>query len=145
MIANLKLGARLGLGFGLVLALLVGITGLAIASLSTLHQGTRRSSKTATRRSCWPMTCSCISENASAMRNLLLLDDHQKLSEEIARIDKGEAAIGEDLGKLQARLSSEQGRKSFAEIWPCAPATARASNASCNWPPPAPPWMPPSC
>ncbi|HZG21003.1 MAG TPA: methyl-accepting chemotaxis protein [Herbaspirillum sp.] len=117
MIANLKLGARLGLGFGLVLALLAGITGLAIASLSTLHQGTRQIVEDR-----YPQVLLAndvllrISENASAMRNLLLLDDHQKLIEEIARIDKGEAAIGEDLGKLQARLSSEQGRKSFAEI-----------------------------
>ena len=117
MIANLKLGARLGLGFGLVLALLAGITGLAIASLSTLHQGTRQIVEDR-----YPQVLLAndvllrISENASAMRNLLLLDDHQKLTEEIARIDKGEAAIGEDLGKLQARLSSEQGRKSFAEI-----------------------------
>nr|WP_198979857.1 methyl-accepting chemotaxis protein [Herbaspirillum sp. ASV7] len=117
MIANLKLGARLGLGFGLVLALLAGITGLAIASLSTLHQGTRQIVEDR-----YPQVLLAndvllrISENASAMRNLLLLDDHQKLSEEIARIDKGEAAIGEDLGKLQARLSSEQGRKSFNEI-----------------------------
>ncbi|MBV8624150.1 MAG: MCP four helix bundle domain-containing protein [Herbaspirillum sp.] len=117
MIANLKLGARLGLGFGLVLALLAGITGLAIASLSTLHQGTRQIVEDR-----YPQVLLAndvllrISENASAMRNLLLLDDHQKLTEEIARIDKGETAIGEDLGKLQARLSSEQGRKSFAEI-----------------------------
>ncbi|MBG7619829.1 MCP four helix bundle domain-containing protein [Herbaspirillum sp. AP02] len=117
MIANLKLGARLGLGFGLVLALLAGITGLAIASLSTLHQGTRQIVEDR-----YPQVLLAndvllrISENASAMRNLLLLDDHQKLIEEIARIDKGEAAIGGDLGKLQARLSSEQGRKSFAEI-----------------------------
>ncbi len=117
MIANLKLGARLGLGFGLVLVLLAGITGLAIASLSTLHQGTRQIVEDR-----YPQVLLAndvllrISENASAMRNLLLLDDHQKLIEEIARIDKGEAAIGEDLGKLQARLSSEQGRKSFAEI-----------------------------
>jgi hypothetical protein len=42
MIANLKLGARLGLGFGLVLALLAGITALGIDSLNTLHQGTQR-------------------------------------------------------------------------------------------------------
>jgi methyl-accepting chemotaxis protein len=117
MIANLKLGARLGLGFGLVLALLVGITWLAIASLSTLHHGTRQIVEDR-----YPQVLLAndvllrISENASAMRNLLLLDDHQKLVEEIARIDKGEVAIGDDLGKLQARLSSEQGRKSFAEI-----------------------------
>ncbi len=117
MIANLKLGARLGLGFGLVLALLVGITWLTIASLSTLHHGTRQIVEDR-----YPQVLLAndvllrISENASAMRNLLLLDDHQKLVEEIARIDKGEVAIGDDLGKLQARLSSEQGRKSFAEI-----------------------------
>ncbi|WP_017454075.1 methyl-accepting chemotaxis protein [Herbaspirillum rubrisubalbicans] len=117
MIANLKLGARLGLGFGLVLTLLAGITALAIASLSTLHQGTRQIVEDR-----YPQVLLAndvllrISENASAMRNLLLLDDHQQLTEEVALIAKGEAAIGEDLSRLQARLSSEQGRKSFAEI-----------------------------
>ncbi|NUT60649.1 methyl-accepting chemotaxis protein [Herbaspirillum sp. C9C3] len=117
MIAQLKLGARLALGFGLVLALLAGITALAIASLSTLHQDTRRIVEDR-----YPQVLLAndvllrISENASAMRNLLLLDDHQKLTEEIARIASGEAAITATLDQLQARLSSEQGRKSFAEI-----------------------------
>lgn len=35
MLAHVKLGTRLSLGFGLVLALLTGITVLAIASLFT--------------------------------------------------------------------------------------------------------------
>nr|WP_034338493.1 methyl-accepting chemotaxis protein [Herbaspirillum sp. B39] len=117
MLAHLKLGTRLSLGFGLVLALLTGITVLAIASLFTLHQDTRRIVEDR-----YPQVLLAndvllrISENASAMRNLLLLDDHQKLTEEIARIAKGEAAITATLDQLQARLSSEQGRKSFADI-----------------------------
>ncbi len=117
MPAHLKLGTRLSLGFGLVLALLTGITVLAIASLFTLHQDTRRIVEDR-----YPQVLLAndvllrISENASAMRNLLLLDDHQKLTEEIARIAKGETAITATLDQLQARLSSEQGRKSFAEI-----------------------------
>ena len=117
MIANLKLGARLGLGFGLVLALLAGITALGIGSLNTLHQGTQRIVKDR-----YPQVLLAndvllkISENASLMRNLLLIDDHAKLMEEIKLIGEGEKAITDDLGKLQERLSSEQGRKSFAEI-----------------------------
>ncbi|MBO9537709.1 methyl-accepting chemotaxis protein [Herbaspirillum sp.] len=117
MIANLKLGARLGLGFGLVLALLAGVTALGIGSLDTLHQGTQRIVKDR-----YPQVLLAndvllkISENASTMRNLLLLDDHARLLEEIRLVDEGEKAITDDLGKLQERLSSDQGRKSFAEI-----------------------------
>ncbi|OWY28129.1 methyl-accepting chemotaxis protein [Herbaspirillum robiniae] len=117
MIANLKLGARLGLGFGLVLALLAGITALGIESLNTLHQGTQRIVKDR-----YPQVLLAndvllkISENASSMRNLLLIDDHAKLLDEIRLIGEGEKVISDDLGKLQERLSSDQGRKSFAEI-----------------------------
>ena len=117
MMAQFKLGARLGLGFGLVLALLVGITVLAIGSLNTLHEGTRRIVDDR-----YPQVLLAndvllrISENGSAMRNLLLVDDRDAVMQQVALINDGEKAIGVALGELQRRLSSEQGRKSFDEI-----------------------------
>jgi methyl-accepting chemotaxis protein len=101
----------------LVLALLAGIAVLAIASLGTLNEGTQRIVKDR-----YPQVLLAndvllnISENASAMRNLLLIDDHEKLKQEIALIGRGEDQITANLDKLKARLSSEQGRKSFDEI-----------------------------
>src|SRR5947208_7183213 len=41
-ISNMKIGARLGMGFGIVLLLLLGITGMGLISLGQLHDGTDR-------------------------------------------------------------------------------------------------------
>ncbi len=117
MIAKIKLGTRLGLGFGLVVALLVGITALGIQSLATLHDGTQLIVKNR-----YPQVVIAndivlqISENAIAMRNILLIDDRDSLLQEIKRIEDGEKQIAADFNRLQQMLSSDMGRKSFAEI-----------------------------
>src|SRR5450830_50303 len=114
---KLKLGARLGLAFGLVVLLLIGITGLAIQSLGALHDGTELIVKNR-----YPQVIVAndivlqISENAIAMRNILLIDDHDSLLKEIHRIEEGEKSIDASLHTLQQMLSSEMGRKSYGEI-----------------------------
>src|SRR5450830_508704 len=114
---KLKLGNRLALGFGLVVVLLVAITGLAIQSLGVLHAGTELIVKNR-----YPQVVVAndivlqISENAIAMRNILLVDDHETLLKEIQRIEDGEKSIDSNFLKLQQMLSSDMGRKSFQEI-----------------------------
>jgi len=114
---NLKLGTRLGLAFGLVVLLLIGITGLGIQSLGALHDGTQLIVKNR-----YPQVVVAndivlqISDNAIAMRNILLIDDHDALLKEIQRIEDGEKGINANLITLQQMLSSDMGRKSFGEI-----------------------------
>ena len=114
---KLKLGTRLGLAFGLVVLLLIGITGLAIQSLGALHDGTELIVKNR-----YPQVIVAndivlqISENAIAMRNILLIDDHDSLLKEIRRIEEGEKNIDASLHLLQQMLSSDMGRKSYGEI-----------------------------
>ncbi|WP_034300259.1 methyl-accepting chemotaxis protein [Herbaspirillum sp. RV1423] len=114
---KLKLGTRLGLGFGLVVLLLIGITGLAIQSLGALHDGTQLIVKNR-----YPQVVIAndvvlqISENAIAMRNILLIDDRDALQKEIRRIEDGEKNIDANLDKLRQMLSSDMGRKSYGEI-----------------------------
>jgi methyl-accepting chemotaxis protein len=117
MIRTLKIGGRLRLGFGIVMLLLIGITALGVQSLQSLHAGTERIVKDR-----YPQVVLAnrivlrISENATAMRNVLLIDDHQKLLQEIARIDSGEKAIDTDFSSLKGMLSSDMGRASFADM-----------------------------
>jgi len=114
---NLKLGTRLGLAFGLVVLLLIGITGLGIQSLGALHDGTQLIVKNR-----YPQVVVAndivlqISDNAIAMRNILLIDDHDALLKEIQRIEDGEKGINANLVTLQQMLSSDMGRKSYGEI-----------------------------
>ena len=117
MIAKLKIGGRLRLGFGIVMLLLAGITLLGVQSLWVLHQGTETIVKDR-----YPQVVLAneivlgISEDATAMRNVLLIDDHQKLLAEIARIDAGEKRISANFALLKAMLSSDMGRASFSEM-----------------------------
>ncbi len=114
---KLKLGTRLGLAFGLVVLLLVGITGLGIQSLGALHDGTQLIVKNR-----YPQVVVAndivlqISDNAIAMRNILLIDDHEALLKEIQRIEDGEKGIDASLATLRQMLSSDMGRKSYGEI-----------------------------
>ena len=114
---KLKLGTRLGLAFGLVVLLLIGITGLGIQSLGALHDGTQLIVKNR-----YPQVVVAndivlqISDNAIAMRNILLIDDHEALLKEIQRIEDGEKGINASLATLQQMLSSDMGRKSYGEI-----------------------------
>jgi len=114
---KLKLGTRLGLAFGLVVLLLIGITGLGIQSLGALHDGTQLIVKNR-----YPQVVVAndivlqISDNAIAMRNILLIDDHDALLKEIQRIEDGEKGINASLATLQQMLSSDMGRKSYGEI-----------------------------
>jgi methyl-accepting chemotaxis protein len=117
MIANLKIGTRLALGFGLLLALLGGVAALAVSSLGALAGTTEVIVKDR-----YPQVVLAtgillqVSENATAMRNMLLVDDRDKLNAEIGAIQNGEKSIADKLAKLEALLSSEGGRKAHQDI-----------------------------
>jgi methyl-accepting chemotaxis protein len=117
MFANLKISTRLAAAFGAIVVLLVIVSLVAIQSFSALNGTTEF-----IVRKLYPQSILTIdilgqvNENAAAMRNMLLLDDREKLNAEIKTINDGEKAISDNFGKLESMLSSEVGRKSFQEI-----------------------------
>jgi methyl-accepting chemotaxis protein len=117
MFANLKISTRLAAAFGAIVALLVVVSLVAIQSFGALNGTTEF-----IVRKLYPQSILTIdilgqvNENAAAMRNMLLLDDREKLNAEIKTINDGEKAISDNFGKLESMLSSAVGRKSFQEI-----------------------------
>ncbi|KQV90571.1 chemotaxis protein [Massilia sp. Root351] len=117
MFANLKIGNRLAAGFGIIIALLGGIVLVAVQSLASLNQAT--SQIVDDRYPQVVLTTSLllqVNENAISMRNMLLADNPDMLKAETASIAAGEQAIAEGLNKLQGMLSSEAGRKAYADM-----------------------------
>jgi methyl-accepting chemotaxis protein len=114
MFTNLKVGKRLALGFGLLLALLVGVAALGVTSLSALSGSTERIVKER-----YPQVVLATGillqakENEIAMRNMLLLDDHAKLDAEIAAFNAGEKHIDAQLARLAALLVNDAGRQAY--------------------------------
>ncbi|MBB3219589.1 methyl-accepting chemotaxis protein [Pseudoduganella umbonata] len=113
MPVRLKIGARLAIAFGLVILLLGGTVAVALQSVAALNGATRQIVEDR-----YPQVVLAnqlvhqLNENAVAMRNLLLAGGRR----EIDAIAAGNAAIDDRLRQLEARLSSEAGRKAYRDI-----------------------------
>ncbi len=117
MFKNMKIGTRLGLGFGLVLALLGMVAFIGITRMAGLNQAIDR-----VVLDRWPKTVQAnstidlINEQSRVLRNIILLDDPVEMKAEFGRIGESRKAIGELLGKLEASITSEVGKKHMQAI-----------------------------
>ena len=116
-IANLKVGARLGVGFGLVLLLLVVITVIGISRLGYLDEGTSsivkdRIPKVLLGQSIY----NDINLIAGAIRNTVLVSDATAMAKEQARIQEARKDISEKLSKMEKMLVTERGRELFKVV-----------------------------
>ncbi|HJV74084.1 MAG TPA: methyl-accepting chemotaxis protein [Noviherbaspirillum sp.] len=115
--ANLKVGTRLTVGFGMVVLLLIGITILGITRLSALDQATNlivedRYPKVAMAN----RVLEGINETAIRMRNLLVVADPEKAKAELDEIVKTRALVEKDLADLDRLLTTQKGREIFNAI-----------------------------
>ena len=115
--ANFKIGHRLASAFGVVVLLLVTITGLSILRLTTLHQSADliindRYPKIAMAN----RVLNDINLIAVAMRNSIILDDAEKIKSELDTIPAARQNIDKNLAQLDKFLSTERGRAIFKEI-----------------------------
>ena len=115
--ANFKIGHRLASAFGIVVLLLITITGLSILRLTTLHQSADliindRYPKIAMANH----VLNDINLIAIAMRNSIILDDAEKIKSELDTIPSARQNIDKNLDQLDKFLSTERGRAIFKEI-----------------------------
>ncbi len=128
MLTNLKIGTRLALGFGIILALLLLVAGIGLSRMGAVDGNMEQ---IVTHYSAQDKMVRDMADQVLAlsreMRTVLLLNneaDQQTTREAIA---KARAAYDETSKKLEASQASQRGKDLFAEI-EAAKAKARASN-----------------
>jgi methyl-accepting chemotaxis protein len=114
---NLKIGARLGLAFGFVLALMAVIVVIAVTRLSVLNTGTDHLIHEA-----YPKVVVAyeieghLNEVARATRNMLLLTDEAGIKSEVEKIAVSRNRVSEGMEKLEKTISSDQGKTLLAAL-----------------------------
>ena len=117
MFKNMKIGTRLGLGFGLVLILLGLVAFIGITRMAGLNDSI---DKVVSDR--WPKTVQAnniidlVNEQARVIRNVIILDDPAEMKKEYARIGEARKKITEYVEKLDASITSEAGKKLMQAI-----------------------------
>uniref|UniRef100_Q47GY2 Histidine kinase, HAMP region:Bacterial chemotaxis sensory transducer n=1 Tax=Dechloromonas aromatica (strain RCB) TaxID=159087 RepID=Q47GY2_DECAR len=116
MFKNLKIGTRLGLGFGFVLILLTAISVISYTRLGTLNESINDmvSDK-------FPKTVIAndivnnINLVARAIRNAALVKRPEDVSKELDRVADARKKITESFAKLEKLILSEEGKKTLAK------------------------------
>jgi methyl-accepting chemotaxis protein len=117
MFKNMKIGLRLGLGFGLVLVMLC-----VIAFIGTTRLGHLNESMEKIVHDRYPKIMEAneaakhLNVQARSMRNVLLMNDKAQIEREIARIDASRRMVGEQIGKLEKAITSPKGRELLKAI-----------------------------
>ncbi|WBS01715.1 methyl-accepting chemotaxis protein [Pseudoduganella sp. SL102] len=117
MFRNLKVSARLALGFGvvgilLVATILLGIRSLASVSANVDELVTDKYPKVVLAYDLIDYT----NEVAVSMRNIVIFDDQSVAQRELAAIENSRRSSRENLAKLQKLVASESGRRSLQEV-----------------------------
>jgi methyl-accepting chemotaxis protein len=116
MFKNLKIGVRLGIGFGLMILLLVIISVLAYLRLGALNTEiedmvTDKFPKTVMANDAVDQ----INITARALRNAMLVKTPEAAQQELDRLMAARKATGEIFDKLEKVITSEEGKKVFAK------------------------------
>jgi methyl-accepting chemotaxis protein len=116
MFKNLKIGVRLGIGFGLMILLLV-----IISALSYVRVGNLDSEIEDMVNDKFPKTVMAndavdqINITARAIRNAMLVKSPEAAQQEINRLMDARKKTGEIFDKLEKLITSEEGKKVFAK------------------------------
>ena len=111
MFKNLKIGVRLGLGFGIVVLMLMIISGIAYSRLAMLN-----SEMDGLMKDKFPKTVlandiiDAINAIGRIQRNSLLVKGEQNMVKELDRIPAERKKIGDALEKLTASIKSDAGK-----------------------------------
>jgi len=114
---NLKIGVRLGVGFGVVVLLLIGITFLGITRLAILSEGTNQIVKDSYPKVLLAQeVLNANNQVARSVRNVMLATDPALIAKEQGVILEKRKEIGETLGKIEKLLNTDKGKDLFKAI-----------------------------
>ncbi|WP_136414079.1 methyl-accepting chemotaxis protein [Herbaspirillum sp. ST 5-3] len=110
--ANLKVGTRLGIGFAILILLLVGATALGVSRLSALDDSTNLIA-----RNYYPRVAIAnkvledVNTQASILRNLLLLENPEQIKAALATSEALRKDIAGNVAQLEKLLATKKGRE----------------------------------
>jgi methyl-accepting chemotaxis protein WspA len=109
-LGNMKIGARLGLAFGLLLVMVLGMVALALSRLESQDALIR---SLANQRVPQVVTCQkwaiSVLESGRHMRNVFILD-HDKIPEDMAGLEKQKKLRIEYMTDLEKTIDTDQGK-----------------------------------
>src|SRR5471030_2082544 len=108
-LANMKVATRLGVGFGLVAALLALVAGLGVNRMAQMQDRVNEITQVNSVETRLAATMDLtVTERALALRNLILLTEEKEIQIEVKRIAEQEKKYGvaqEQLGKMFGELA----------------------------------------
>jgi len=115
--ASMKVGTRLGLGFGAVIVMMIIVAVLGITSMRTLQGELKdiigdKFPKTVLANN----MIGGINQIARSMRNALLESDKDKIQKELDTIEAQRAVIKGNLDKLEAKITLPEGKAMLAKV-----------------------------
>ncbi|MEN9306294.1 MAG: hypothetical protein RL173_226 [Fibrobacterota bacterium] len=117
MFGNMKIGAKLAIGFGSVLALLLGIVVYGLSNVAELNSGIHlvvedRMVKTRQAND----VVAEMNTTARALRNAFLMTDSAAIKTELGRIQDATLVVKAKLDSLEESIKSEEGKKHVAAV-----------------------------
>jgi methyl-accepting chemotaxis protein len=117
MLKNMKIGVKLGLGFGLVLMLLASIIGIGIARMAVMNENTDRIvNKDWVKASLANEIGDLANDNAKASMELFLTSDKQAITRVQERIENGKKKMTDTIGQLEGLLYLPEGKARLARL-----------------------------
>lgn len=117
MLNNMRIAARLGLGFGIIVAIMVAAIVFSLNQAASMNERTR---EIVDER--WPQTVEAndIIDNvnliARTMANTVILSRPEQIRQELDRIQEARKVIKNNLEKLETQAKTEQDRKALQAI-----------------------------
>ena len=117
MFMNMKIGVRMGLGFGVVLVLMVGVVWIGISRLDSMHAITDRIvTKDWIKASLAGDIVEMANDNARANMELLIVTDKEKTQRILDRIEDNKNKITATLEKLDGLVYKAEGKALLEKI-----------------------------
>lgn len=117
MFRNLKIGIKLGVGYGIVLIILSMMAVVSISSMSAMNQEVDDMVNDKYPKTVWANNViDSINQIARSMRNTMLLKNEKAIRSEIETIQASRKTILENIDKLDKTISSDEGREKLKAV-----------------------------
>ncbi len=117
MFKHMKIGFRLGLGFGILMIAMAAIATMGIVQMGGLNDKVALMAQDRYPKTVWANDIvNQLNIAARAVRNLLLVTDAEQLQEERARLDSAAEVVKDRLTKLGDTIRSDEGKALLAAV-----------------------------